>query len=229
MKKVFVLLAIASFSTVSCSTAPKEKAYEPPEFTVEGLERVESSGSLAVVYAEPGANIAQYNRVNMTEPQVAFKKNWARDYNRGATSLSSQVRTSDMDRIKRSVSELFVEVFTEELTAGGYELTQERAEDVLLVKPAIIDLDVNAPDIQSAGRSSTFTETAGSMTFYVELFDSETGDLLAKAMDPKSDRNNNYMQWQTGASNRAAAKRMMKPWAEALREGLDRARQETGE
>ena len=130
-----------------------------------------------------------------------------------------------MDRIKISVKELFMEVFSEELENGGYTLATERAEDVLIVKPAIIDLDVNAPDIMSAGRTTTYARSAGSMTLYLELYDSETDDLLAKALDPKADRDSGFMQWQTGPANRAAAKRMMKPWAEALRKGLDKARE----
>lgn len=223
MKKLLFLLLIVMLSTVSCTTTPKENT-EPPQFSVEGLERIANPQSLAEVWVEPGANLAQYNRVNITEPRISFKKNWQRNYNRGSSTLSNQVKARDMDRIKEKVAELFMEVFTEELTTGGYELTKERAEDVLLVNPAIIDLDVNAPDIQSASRNASFTESAGSMTLQIELFDSETGDLLAKALDPKSDRYSGYMQWQTGPANRSAAKRMMKPWAEALKEGLDRAR-----
>ena len=66
------------------------------------------------------------------------------------------------------------------------------------------------------------------MTLYIDLYDSETDDLLAKALDPTADRQSAFMQWQTGPANRQAGKRMMKPWAEALRDGLDRARQESG-
>ena len=129
-----------------------------------------------------------------------------------------------MERIKKNVAELFMEVFTEELQKGGYALANERAEDVLLVKPAIIDLDVNAPDVRSTGMTNTFTTTAGSMTLYLELLDSETDDLLAKVLDPRADRDSGTMQWQTGPANRAAALRIMRPWAEALRAALDEAR-----
>ena len=174
------------------------------------------------------ADLALYTRLRegcelSVEPYVAFKKNWKRDQNRGTI----KVKTSDMDRIKVNVKELFMEVFTEELEKGGYELANERAEDVLIVKPAIIDLNVNAPDIRTAGRSHTYTDSAGSMTLYIELYDSETDDLLAKALDPTADRQTGFMQWQTGPANRAAGKRMMRPWAEALRKGLDRAREST--
>jgi len=224
MKNPLLLLSILALAIASTPALAKKKD-ELPKYTVEGLKRVENPKNLAIVYAEPGANLAQYDRVYITDPYVAFKKNWQRDQNR---SKSHRISTKDMDRIKVNVQSIFMEVFTEVLNEGGYELADERAEDVLIVKPAIIDLDVHAPDVMSAGRSSTYTQSAGTMTLYIELYDSETDDLLAKAMDPTADRQSSFMQWQTGPANRQAGKRMMKPWAEALRDGLDRAREETG-
>lgn len=223
MKKLLFILTLTITSLVSIVSFAKQKN-EIPEYTVEGLKLVPDTKGIALVWAEPGVDLAQYDRVYLVEPYVAFKKNWQRDQNR---NRGTKVRTADMDRIKIHIKELFMEVFTEELENGGYSLANERAEDVLIVKPAIIDLDVNAPDVMSAGRTRTFTTTAGSMTLYMELYDSETDDLLAKALDPTSDRDSGFMQWQSGPANRAAAKRMMKPWAKALREGLDHARAST--
>ena len=226
MKRILILLSLILLAVAPVATIAKEKE-ELPEYTVEGLKRIHNPKNMAVVYAEPGASLAQYERVYLAEPYVAFKKNWQRDYNRSTTSLSNRVSSSDMENIKTRVKDLFMEVFTEELNNGGYTLATERAEDVLIVKPAIIDLDPNAPDIMSAGRNKTYAQSAGSMTLYIELFDSETDDLLAKALDAKEDRDHAYMQWQTGPANRAAASRMMKSWAEALREALDNARETT--
>jgi hypothetical protein len=222
MKMLLVLLSLIVLGAVPVSTFAKNKK-EIPEYTVEGLKLVPNTKDIAYVWAEPGADLSQYNRVYLAEPYVAFKKNWRRDQNRG----TMKVKNSDMDRIKIEVKKLFMELFTEELQKGGYELSDERAEDVLIVKPAIIDLNVNAPDVRSAGRSNTFTTSAGSMTLYLELYDSETDDLLAKALDPTGDRESGHMQWSTSVSNRAAGRRMMRPWAEALRKGLDRSREAT--
>jgi len=218
MKTLLIILSLIMVCAVPVSAMAKSKK-ELPEYTVEGLKRVHNTKDIAVVYAEPGATLEQYKRIYMAEPLVAFKKNWQRDQNRGRIKVSS----SDIERIKKEVRILFIEIFTEELKNGGYEMATERAEDVLIVKPAIIDLNVNAPDVMTAGRTSTYTTTAGSMTLYLELYDSETDDLLAKALDPTYDRDTGYMQWQTKVSNRAAATRMMRPWAEALRKGLDEA------
>ena len=218
-RPLITLLSLLLLSVPFSATADDKNKI--PEYTVEGLKLVPNTKNMALVWAEVGAELTQYDRVDLVEPYVAFKKNWKRDQNRGRLKISS----SDMERIKTNVKDLFMEVFTEELMEGGYTLAQERAEDVLIVKPAIVDLDVNAPDIMSASRSNTYTTSAGSMTLYLELYDSETDDLLAKALDRKADRESAFMQWQTGSANRAAAKRLMKPWAKALREALDNARE----
>lgn len=223
MKTLLIVLSLIVVFAVPVNSSAKSKQ-ELPEYTVEGLKRVPNPKNVAIVYAEPGATLEQYKRVYLVEPYVAFKKNWQRDQNRGGRL---KVSSKDMERIKTEVKKLFMELFTEELTGGGYEMANERAEDVLIVKPAIIDLDVNAPDTMSAGRTTTYTTHAGSMTLYLELYDSETDDLLAKALDPAADRESTYMQWSTSVSNRAAARRMMKPWAEALRKGLDEAHSAT--
>ena len=190
-----------------------------PEITEEGLHKLKDT-DLGLVYALPDADLSIYNRVRLLEPSVAFKKNWQRDQNRGQ---SFKVKTSDMEKIKAGVAELFMEVFTEELTEGGYELTEEAGEDVLLVRPAIVNLDITAPDVSSPGRSYQFSESAGEMTLYLELYDSETSAIIAKAIDRKRDREKGYMQWQSRVTNTQAAKRIMKSWASTLREALDEA------
>ena len=224
MKKFLIILSMVLLVVAPFVTNAKDKS-DVPEYTVEGLKLVPNTKDIAYVWAEEGANLAQYNRIYLAEPLVAFKKNWRRDQNRGVNKVS----TSDMERIKKKVADMFMEIFTEELEAGGYSLATERAEDVLIVKPAIINLDVNAPDVMSAGRSRTYAQHAGSMTLYLELIDSETDDLLAKAVDPTADYDSGYFQWQSSVANRAAGKRMMKPWAEALRKGLDEARKPVAE
>jgi len=223
MKMKLITMFFLGILLVAQSVAARDDV-AIPEYTVEGLKLIPNTKDVALVWADPDADLAQYKRITLLEPYVAFKKNWRRDQNR---SNPMKVKTSDMDRIKGRVQVAFKEVFTEELEQGGYMLTTERAADVLIVRPAVIDLDVNAPDVRSAGMSQTYVQAAGSMTLYLELYDAETNDLLAKVLDKRSDRQSGYMQWQTGPANLAAGKRMMKPWAQALRNGLDEARTAT--
>lgn len=193
---------------------------EPPQTTVDGLELIKDT-ELALVYAEPGADLEQYNRIYLVDTFVAFKKNWKRDQLRTA---SRHISSSNMEKMKTELAAMFREVFTEVLEEGGYELATERAEDVLIIRPAIINLDVTAPDIPSATLTRSYAESAGEMTLYVELYDSVTDDLIAKALDRQWDRETGHFQWQNRVTNRAAAKRILTTWANVLKEGLDQAR-----
>ena len=97
-------------------------------------------------------------------------------------------------------------------------------ESVLLVRPAIIDLDPTAPEIRSSTASRSYVQSAGEMTMYIELYDSLSGDLIAKALDRRADNSMHYT-WANPASNAAASRRILKGWAEILRDALDDARQ----
>ena len=216
---IIIIALILGTATLSPAWAKKKL----PEVNEDGMELVKDS-KLATVYADPGVDLSIYNSVMLLDASVAFKKNWKRDQNRG---MSMKVKDSDMVKIQEGVAELFQEVMTKELVDGGYTMADAPGEDVLLVKPAIVDLDVYAPDIQSATRTMSYSESAGEMTLHIELFDSITDDKIAKAIDRQRDPRRGYQQWRTKVSNRADAKRMMTVWAKALRSALDEARSAT--
>jgi len=221
-RKLFVSLLVA-VSGLLVITAAYAKKQEFPEITVDGLHRVPDS-KLAVVYAEPGASLAQYHRVKMLDAYVAFKKNWLRDQ-RSTSADPLRVKSSDVEKIKNTLAAEFQTVFTKALEDAGYEITDESAEDVMIVRPAIINLDVNAPDTLSAGRSRTYTSTAGEMTLYIELYDSVSGDIIAKALDRKADRANaGFYTWSNSVTNKAAADRILKGWAKILVNAMNEAK-----
>lgn len=194
---------------------------EPPEISLEGLELVEKDRR-GELYADPDIDWSVYDKIQLDTATVAFRKRWQRDQNRYQTF---KVRASDMEKIKSSLSELFDEVFTEELTQnGGYEIVDEMAENVMRITPHIVDLDVYAPDSSAPGINRSFTESAGKMTLKLQIYDSVTGDLIVSASDRRESPRRGYMQWTTSVSNNADARRMLKRWAVGLRERLDKAR-----
>lgn len=217
--RVFLTLSALIFSISAGAPAWAKK--DMPEVNDDGMMLVENS-ELATVYADPGADLGMYKRFILLDATVAFKKNWKRDQNRPDPL---KVKDSDMVKIQNDVAELFRQVFTKELVDGGYTMADEPGPDVLLIKPAIVDLDVEAPDIQSSTRTYSYSRSAGEMTLKLELYDSVTDDMIVKATDRKRDYDSGYtMRWRTSVSNRADAKRMMTAWAKALRDLLDEAR-----
>ena len=217
LNRISLVMALVLSAAIATPALAKE---DLPAVNDEGMELVKDS-KMTTIYADPDVDLGIYNRILLKDATVAFKKNWKRDQNRGA---AMRINTRDMEKIQSDVATLFNEVFTKELIDGGYELVDEAGDDVLIVVPAIVDLDVTAPDISRAGRSNSFSESAGEMTLKLELFDSVTNDKIAKATDRKRDYERGFVEWRTSVSNRAIAKRFMRSWAEALRAALDDAK-----
>lgn len=187
---------------------------------VDGMHLVPDT-RLGLVYMDPEADLAVYKKLLLMDAQVAFKKNWQRDINQ---SKPFHVTASDMQRIRSDVAELFREIFTRELESAGFVLVTEPAPDTLIIRPAIVDLNINSPDTPRGGTTRNLTESAGDMTLYLELRDSVTGDLLAKALDFQFDRSNITTFMMDRTRNANAANRILNNWAQVLVKGL----QETG-
>ncbi|MBT8053949.1 MAG: DUF3313 family protein [Xanthomonadales bacterium] len=197
---------------------------DPPEISLDGLELMEKDRR-GEIYASPDVEWSIYDQILLDPATVAFRKNWQRDQNR---YHSLKVKASDMERIKSDMADLFNEVFVAELTAAGdYTLASESAENVMRIKPRIVDLDVYAPDTRSVGITQTYTESAGRMTLKLELYDAVTGDLLATASDRQEAPRRGYYQWTNSVSNRADARRMLQRWAKDLHQRLDEARSDS--
>ncbi len=188
------------------------------EATWDGLVEIDTN-SVHAAFVDPGADFGVFTRVSILAPHVAFRSNWQRDQNRGR---SRNVRASDVERIKEDVAYLFVDVFTEQLEAAGYEVVNYADVDVLVLRPAIIDLDIIAPDVNRAGRNRTYTASTGAATLFLELFDSLTGDLVGRAVDRRTARRGGGFATRANrVTNRADARREFRAWADQLISFLD--------
>jgi hypothetical protein len=189
---------------------------ELPQTTIDGLTLTKQTKH-RIVYVADDVDFHAYDKVMIVDCAVAFAKNWQRDYNRNERDLSRRVSDSDVTRMKNKLSAEFKEVFTETMTENGIEVVTEPGADVLILRPAIINLVVSAPDIKSAGMSRSFTGDPGQMTLYLELYDSVSSAILAKIMDAQdAGRRTPAMSYATSVSNIAAADRILESWAKEL-------------
>jgi hypothetical protein len=213
------LLILVCFFSVH-TVAAKDN---PPETSHDGLVLIKDS-KVDIAYALPGADLSGYDKVMILEALIAFKKNWQRDYNRSST-LGGRISDKDMERAISRGKDLFHHAFVDVLEERGFPVVNEAGADVLLVRPAIINLDVVAPDKQTAGRSRSYSASAGEATLYVELYDSVTSQILARASDRKSNRNSvNWAMSRTSVSNTADFTRGLKYWAELLVDAMNNAK-----
>ena len=186
----------------------------------DGLSRVNSK-RLDIVYLQPGADFRAYTKVMLDPTEVAFHKNWRRDYNSSSSrNLNGQISERDtQNAIVKGVA-ASNELFAEAWTKGGYAVVTEPGPDVLRIKTGVVNIWVNAPDVKTAARSHTFAPEAGQATFFVEARDSQTGALLGRAVDQRyaGDAGPN---WRTSVSNRGDFRDLVSNWGRDGVRGLN--------
>lgn len=207
------IIAMSITLIIGCSSSYQSKV---PQVSSEGMSLVKATRS-TVAYKKEGVDFSEYSKVYILPSQVAFKKNWQRDYNRDQASLSSRLRDDDVIRIKEDIAKLFDEIFQEEFSRSiEPPIVNKLSTGTLIIKPAIINLEVSAPDIATATNIKKYTSEAGQGTLFLELYDGVSGEILARVIDSEVAGDNSYYQWATRVSNTADAKRLMRKWVKAL-------------
>lgn len=212
---LFTLLASALVASVGCANRSSDHA---EAMSHDGLQKVSVKG-LDLAYALPGATLAGYQRVLLDPVEVAFRKDW------DPTRTGSRIRlsTEERENIRAGLAQAVREAFVTELQrAGSYPVVSEAGPDVLRVKVHVVDLYVNAPDT-AAARSRTYVMSAGEMTLSAELFDSETGQTLARVVDRREARDTDQLKLTNTVLNRGEAQDIASAWARILRGALDKA------
>jgi hypothetical protein len=213
--KAACLLAL----TVALTNAPAATKREIDEALSQGgLEKVKVK-DVDLAYVRPGASLAAYKRVKLDPVEVEFRK--AKDPAR----VGSAIKLSDEERekIRSNVARAVQEEFAKELQkSSAYQVASDAGPAVLRVKPRILDLYVNAPDVGQA-RSRTLVSSAGEMTLMAELSDSASGQVLARIADRRDASKQGRMYLVNGTVNEQEARKIAAGWAQILRKALDKA------
>src|SRR5687768_7113109 len=148
----------------------------------EGLERVDSKTADAV-FRRPDADMSPYSKLLLRPITVEFAKNW--DPKRSGSALYV-MHERDREQMKTELAEVFA------------------------IQAAIVNRYIAAPDVsmQTAARTKVYTSDAGHMTLIMQLHDSVTSQLLARAYDHR-DGGPDMWQWTTSVTNTAEARRII--------------------
>lgn len=200
------------------SAAGGARAAKPPT-EWDGLTRIKSK-RLEYVFLAPGADFRPYKRVSLDPTELAFQKNWMRDYNSTKVGLSGRVSESDVQKAIAEGSQAASQIFAQAFVDGGYPIATAPADDVLRVRTGIVNISVTAPDIPTSQRSRTFAGEAGGASLIVEVRDSMTGALLGRAVDHRLAGDTNALM-RNRVTNRADFRSLVKLWAKNSVQGLN--------
>lgn len=210
VKLIFAALALTVGATGATAKAPE---------TWDGLVQVKAK-KLGLAYLLPHADFRAYSKVMFDPPQVAFAKNWQRDFNRSAMTLSGRISDKDVRDAVTQAEASLTKIFPDRFTEEGYQVVAAPGPDVLRLSVAIVNLEVNAPERDIPGRSSSFAVDAGEATFAIEARDSLTGQLLGRAID-RREAGEGPTYRRNYSSNLADFEALFDTWARIAARGLN--------
>jgi hypothetical protein len=181
---------------------------------------LKKSSRSSAIYLLPDADFRPYTKVMFDPTEVAFKKNWLRDYNSTKMSLSRRLTNADVEKATEKIRTGFADTFAKVYSDAGYQVVTTPGPDVLRMRTGVVDVTVNAPDIQTAGRVRTYAEQAGQATLFLEARDSETGALLGRVVEARA-AGDTTVWIRNGMTNRNDFARLFKDWANKSVAGLN--------
>lgn len=214
-----VLVLVVSAMAFAAAPAASKKEFEEAA-SYDGLTKAKVKG-IDLAYTRPGSTLAAYGKVMLDPVTVAFRKDWDPDKTGSRQKLSNQERQNIKGGVAKAVYQEFARELQEKST---YKVVAAPGPDVLRVKADIIDLYVNAPDTMTAGSSRVYAVSAGEMTLVAELFDSETGQVIARVIDRREARDTGTLQLTNSVVNASEVTSIASSWARILRSRLDAAR-----
>jgi hypothetical protein len=215
-RRHFTAFALSGLA-FAAAARPALAAKPPAEW--DGLVKVKAK-KFELVYLRPGADFRVYTKVILDPTEVAFEKNWKRDYNSSQAGPSMDVSDKDIQRMADEGRKGAGEILSKAYVAGGYPVVTDPAADVLRVRTALVDITVSAPDLDTPMNVRTYTRDAGGATLVVEARDSMTGALLGRAVDSRT-IDDFSMEWRNRVTNRSDFARQVESWAKNSVKGLD--------
>jgi len=212
---LFLVCLIFALVTTGCTTrVPTIEMGPDAEISHDGLHLIDRTRRVQRAWVKPDLDLRNYTKLLPVNAGVHYKRPPNR--RRGEWPLNETQTTF--------VSEGLREAIQRELERQGkWEFVTERGPDVLVIRGAIIDLVITAPS-DNVGRNTTYSQSIGQATLVIELFDSESLEILARIADRRAISHDQTSWRNDPITNRAAARRTFRDWARRLSQALEYAR-----
>lgn len=194
----------------------------PAPATWDDLVLVKSK-RFARAYVLPGADFRPYSKVMLDPTEVAFEKDWLRDYNRTTTSRVNRFSESDLHKAAVEGGKAATQIFTKAFTDAGVPVVADAGPDVIRLRTLVFNVRVTAPEMPTAGRSTTYAQEAGSASVLIEALDSATGAVLGRVVDSKV-AGDAFMMRRNTVTNRSDFAILGRRWAKSAVEAFQELR-----
>jgi hypothetical protein len=200
-----MLMSAAAFAQ---ATSPANDAANA-QVTSDGLYRLNDS-VLERAWVKPGVDLSAYDKIMVLPVGLTFKD--VPRHSRNSYPIT--------DQQKQTLVDIVPEALGAELgKMTSYQLTSEPGKGTLSVYGAVLDIVSYVPP-EPVGRGATFVRTLGEATLVVELRDSVTGEVVARAADRRA-VSPAFVQRSNAVNNRVEVRNAARRWATDLRRQID--------
>jgi hypothetical protein len=223
----FLVLAATLLTLAACSTTPPTLQTGPDaEITHDGLTRVDNS-ALDVAWVRAGTDLSGYSKILFKGVGIEYrpaKGPYSGRAGSTATVASSRSETEFQldDATKGAVGEEIQAAFLEELAKSQrFQIVDQPGEDVLTLNAGLLDVVSRVPP-DNLGRGAVYLDRVGEATLVMELRDSMSNAIFARAIDRRAaERSAGMMMESNTVTNRAEVRRLGRRWASLVRSGLE--------
>ena len=129
------------------------------------------SSKVDSAYVKPGVDFSRYRKLQPVPLEIYYYEGQA------------EPDPSDLERLRQTFRKAFLAEIGED-----YVLVDEPGPDVLHVRASLVDLELSSvpDDMPLRGRAASLI-AEGHLTFFMELSDSLSGDVLVRAADQEKD------------------------------------------
>ena len=215
------LASLAAITMAGCAAPPPTvDTSAEAEMTFDGLFPVKDSRA-DQAWARPDVDLTQYSKVMLQSIGIEYRPGG--ESGRTLSSRSSGGPYEVTEEQKDRFEALMRETFLDELgKSEHFTIVTKPGPDVLLVRGGLLDVVSYVPPDPVGVRSDVYLSRVGEATIVIELRDSITEAILARAVDRRAaEQMTGAWQASNRVTNATEVRRMARTWARLLRERLD--------
>jgi hypothetical protein len=204
---------------VGCATAPPgvDTGGEP---THDGLYAVKNSRA-DEAWARPGFDLSRYDKIMLEDAGIEYRPGG--DSSRTTVARSRSAGPYEVTQEQKSrLESVLMQAFHQELGRSEvFEIVNEPGPEVLLVRGSLLDVVSNVPP-EPVGVTDIYLTSVGEASLVIELRDSVTNAILARAVDRRAaERPGGNLFESNRVTNTTEVRRLAQTWASVLRVRLE--------
>jgi Protein of unknown function (DUF3313) len=209
----------ASFSALSA--APRLQTGPDAEVSYDGLHRVDKT-VMSAAWVQPDLSVGGYDKLMLVEADFTYKavNNEGKRYVPGrSTDTQFYIKEEGRERVEREMRDAFV---AELGKLQRYELVNEPGPGVLALVAGVYDIVSTTPPANTCtARCDIYLSRVGEATLVLELRDSLSDEVLARAVDRRAAQTAGWPTQANTVTVWSEVRRLASFWAQRVRTNLE--------